>query len=83
MPCRVRNGTEPYYGPNICWKSINGSFACTKKILHRPKFVTTYKKIVETRYKCCPGLEGSDCEEGKNKLIVKHFSNFSYVFKLN
>ncbi|ODN03171.1 Collagen alpha-1(XXVI) chain [Orchesella cincta] len=62
VPCRVRNGSEPYYGPNICWRNDNGSYSCTKKILYRPKYATTYKKVMETKYKCCPGLDGPECE---------------------
>ncbi|CAG7817257.1 unnamed protein product [Allacma fusca] len=62
VPCRVHNGTESYLGPNICWRNFNGTFACTKRMLTRPKFVTTYKRISETIYKCCPGLQGHSCQ---------------------
>lgn len=69
IPCRVRNGTEPYYGANICWRNENGSYACNKKILgYRAKYSTTYKKIMETKYKCCPGRDGSECENGTFNL---------------
>jgi len=53
VPCRVRNGSESYMG-NFCWANPNGSQSCTKKLMQRPKFVTVYKKLTETRYKWDP-----------------------------
>ncbi|XP_076034346.1 uncharacterized protein LOC143021041 isoform X1 [Oratosquilla oratoria] len=70
VTCKVQNGTETYMGraavgknSYFCRKSPN-SPECQVKFMTmmRPRYVTSYKEVMETEYGCCPGYHGDNCE---------------------
>ncbi|XP_076364582.1 uncharacterized protein LOC143253907 isoform X2 [Tachypleus tridentatus] len=65
MPCRERNGTETFIGRNWqrCWQwPYNRNCGGTYRVMRRPKYITTYKSVTQTVWKCCPGYNGDHCD---------------------
>lgn len=63
VPCKETNGTETYVG-RVWQRCRNYQYNCGEsyRVLSRPKYVTTYKTVNETQWKCCQGYCGAFCE---------------------
>ncbi|XP_022254516.1 EMI domain-containing protein 1-like isoform X2 [Limulus polyphemus] len=65
VPCKERNGTETFIGRNWqrCWQwPYNRNCGGTYRVMRRPKYITTYKSVTQTVWKCCPGHSGDHCD---------------------
>ncbi|CAL4088116.1 unnamed protein product, partial [Meganyctiphanes norvegica] len=56
VSCKTVNGTETYQGKVQVGQRIQFM------TMTRPRYVTSFKEVMETEYGCCPGFHGPNCD---------------------
>lgn len=76
VPCKEVNGTETYVG-RVWQRCRNYQYNCgeTYRVLSRPKYVTTYKTVNETQWKCCQGYCGALCDRDCSRTSHRNSSD--------
>ncbi|XP_051971931.1 collagen alpha-1(XXVI) chain-like [Xyrauchen texanus] len=66
VSCQTQNGTETVV--QRLFQSCRWPGPCSNlisyRLLMRPVYRVTYRKITSLEWRCCPGFHGEDCREG-------------------